>query len=567
MKAKLPYRNKEKCRRRRGTADSRVLKRSSGRTVTSILTGILLLTPVGGAIPCTSETPAPRPCAMAMQPHAEQAGQHPPLGTRPWSIDVNHDHPVLAAARDYCRCGLFPIPISAPVNGDENSGKRPSLPRWQDLRIGLDEVGRCFADPTLNVGILTGDPSRIVVLDFDEGQAYHEWARRHPEAAQTYTVARDNAEPGRCHVYFVVPPGYPLPKNVPKSRTGWGDLLSTGRQVVAPPSRHHTGGQYCVVIRPDRLVEWRDEYLPESLVSQQQDGAKGAQAASKRSPENELAAVLPDDMVRLIENGVTQGGRNDAAFRLACRLRDRGFDAENAGRLVQEFAARCVPPLPPTEVNTTVASAFKAEVSAQERTADRPPWEQVTAAHVRDVIRGTLIEPVVEALEAVTTPPLPLEMTLPKALTLIGCALSQPVHTFSQEFQEWVDDPIDERPVERGLDLARLVIRTAGGQVCNVWALIAAPSGSGKDIGGVVDRLAAHFRWHIGTNGSAEGLADEYRMNGGGLLSISEFAPWLDRKHWQHSAQSFLIAAPLKPSSTSFSAKPMRSKSGYAGRT
>ena len=228
MKAKLPYRNKEKCRRRRGTADSRVLKRSSGRTVTSILTGILLLTPVGGAIPCTSETPAPRPCAMAIQPHAEQAGQHPPLGTRPWSIDVNHDHPVLAAARDYCRCGLFPIPISAPVNGDENSGKRPSLPRWQDLRIGLDEVGRCFADPTLNVGILTGDPSRIVVLDFDEGQAYHEWARRHPEAAQTYTVARDNAEPGAAMFISWCRPGTPSQRTCPRAAQAGATCLARG---------------------------------------------------------------------------------------------------------------------------------------------------------------------------------------------------------------------------------------------------------------------------------------------------------------------------------------------------
>jgi hypothetical protein len=162
------------------------------------------------------------------------------------------------------------------------------------------------------------------------------------------------------------------------------------------------------------------------------------------------------------------------------------------------------------------------------------PWQQVTDSDVREAISGTPIEIINNTLAAVADPPLPLALTLGKTLTLIGTALAQPMAGY---------DPEDAADTRRGADIARLRINTAGGQVCNAWTLCVAPSGSFKDAGNVPDRLAFDAGWSIGTSGSAEGLADAFTGNGGGLLTISEFTPFLKAKTWEHAAQAFLTSS------------------------
>ena len=73
-------------------------------------------------------------------------------------------------------------------------------------------------------------------------------------------MARDNAEPGRQHLYFALTEGQAAPASA--KAPGW-DLLSDGRQAVAPPSRHPSGGTYKVV-RNVAPLPWRDEYRPEA---------------------------------------------------------------------------------------------------------------------------------------------------------------------------------------------------------------------------------------------------------------------------------------------------------------
>ena len=163
-----------------------------------------------------------------------------------------------------------------------------------------------------------------------------------------------------------------------------------------------------------------------------------------------------------------------------------------------------------------------------------PPWHDVTDEQVREAIAGTALGPIVEALESVAVPPLPLPATLPRAIVLAGCALSEPVKDYNPE---------KENDKRRGVELCRLQIGTAFGQALNAWHLLVAPSGSGKDIGGVPDLLASRMEWSIGTAGSAEGLADAYSEIGNGFLNVAEFSPWLDFHHWQNKAASWMTSA------------------------
>jgi len=130
-------------------------------------------------------------------------------------------------------------------------------------------------------------------------------------------------------------------------------------------------------------------------------------------------------------------------------------------------------------------------------------------------------------------PNLPLEFTLPKSLVLAGCALSG----------------VDVRKIDdiqkMGIDLARVKINTGGGQACNVFALLVANSSGGKDIGGLLNKAAYARKWIIGTGGSAEGLADALCdiNKGNGIISISEFRDWLDKKSWQSKGGRFMTSA------------------------
>jgi len=53
-----------------------------------------------------------------------------------------------------------------------------------------------------------------------------------------------------------------------------------------------------------------------------------------------------------------KGGRNNAAFELACQCRDKGQTPAEAQAVVRDFAAKCNPPLPEIEADGCVKSAF-----------------------------------------------------------------------------------------------------------------------------------------------------------------------------------------------------------------
>lgn len=166
------------------------------------------------------------------------------------------------------------------------------------------------------------------------------------------------------------------------------------------------------------------------------------------------------------------------------------------------------------------------------------PWQSVTSADVGAAIRGSLLEPMVSVLQSVAVPALPLELTLPKALVLAGCALSQPMDAGHHEGGGNL-----AFTTRRGLDRARVVIETAGGQGLNIWACIVAKSAVGKDIGGLADRVLQANRLMVGNGGSAEGLADALIETGAGVIAVSELMNYLNPHNWEHKALSFLTQA------------------------
>ena len=277
------------------------------------------------------------------------------------------------AARAYLARGWAPIPIAGAEPGNKDTGKAPVLKGWETYCPPCEKIAALWPDGhRRNLGISCG-PSRLVVLDFDAPDAYPIWAAAHPEAARSYTVARDNAEPGRCHVYFIMGDEQDAPAQLTKTATGWGDLKSEGGQVVAPPSVHYTGGAYRVVQDAEPLP-WRDEYTPEVY-------APGLPERKTRTPATAPAPAprpdakgrgIPPSVADLLAAGAPEGTRNQTAFHIATQLRDEGYSEAEALDLLERFGARCTPPMDTEELRATVKSSYKA--------APRPPATDPQAA-------------------------------------------------------------------------------------------------------------------------------------------------------------------------------------------
>jgi len=174
------------------------------------------------------------------------------------------------------------------------------------------------------------------------------------------------------------------------------------------------------------------------------------------------------------------------------------------------------------------------EEPEQEIPEEIAPWREITTDDIRGAIEGTFLGEMAKLYASVTVPELPLEAALLKAIVTAGCALSGA--GTPDVMKHGLLPPV-------GVQRARLRINTAGGQVCNVYALLAANSASGKDIGNLLNLITTARNWNLGTSGSAEGIAEALTKCPNGLISISEFQNWLDEKHWQHKATSFLTEA------------------------
>ena len=189
---------------------------------------------------------------------------------------------------------------------------------------------------------------------------------------------------------------------------------------------------------------------------------------------------------------------------------------------------------PVTAIAATEDADEPDDMEEMEEIEEAKQWRDMSNDTVEAILEGTLLGELVKLYSSVTIPPLPLEAALLKAIVTLGCALSE----------EGVPDAATALLLPPlGALRARLRINTAGGQVCNVYALLAANSACGKDIGNLLEIVANIYGWSIGTSGSAEGIAEALKKHTNGLISISEFMNWLDEKHWQHKATSFLTEA------------------------
>ena len=250
-----------------------------------------------------------------------------------------------------CGWALYYAGMGLPVFPVKGGGKAPLTEHGcKDASTDAGQILKWWERwPDANIGIATGVGDRpLLVLDVDINhdkgkfgdETLDDLVKRFGDLPETWLCLTGG---GGLHYYFFNDdPALTIGTNVLPGL----DFRSRGGYVVAPPSLHESGNRY----------EWEASNDPE-------DGGEPAQlptwlhdllALGKQQDARKPAKEAPES--------ITEGGRNQELFRLACSFRAKGLSVdEMLPAVLKVNETRCRPPLSAREVEAICKSAGRYE--------------------------------------------------------------------------------------------------------------------------------------------------------------------------------------------------------------
>src|SRR3989338_3248875 len=146
---------------------------------------------------------------------------------------------------------------------------------FQSERASEEQIKEWFSKPEVNVGVITGKISNLIVVDIDPR---HGGTEEDFKEVQTIKSATGG---GGWHYYFQYVDGIQNSANI---KSGI-DIRGEGGYVVVPPSSHSSGKDYEWIIAPDttdKLIAL-PEFIKEWIGNQ-----KGKLATNGKSRDNNL---------------------------------------------------------------------------------------------------------------------------------------------------------------------------------------------------------------------------------------------------------------------------------------
>jgi len=240
--------------------------------------------------------------------------------------------------------------------------KRPEIDwkQWQKQAPPWDQVDRWFEDgKPHNIAVVCGEASRnLVVIDFDDPEVYFKFFKT-AELEKENLVVRTGS--GRYHVYLFTQDHVPSFK-IPQLKI---EVRSTGNIVIAPPSKHPSGGYYTFVNPEIRTIVTIPDLVETVWKGAEKLGVKKPvdvySIAQDETHEEPYTGPDPPCIAKLLE-GVEQGIRNEAGIRVASHyLAFRREDSKVVEKLLAEWNNKNNPPLSENEVKGILSSATKME--------------------------------------------------------------------------------------------------------------------------------------------------------------------------------------------------------------
>lgn len=207
--------------------------------------------------------------------------------------------------------------------------------------------------PNASIGIATGSPSHLLVidLDIDENKGLdgmrelREWEHDHRELPETVSAITGR---GGSHLYFKYD-GSEKYGNRAGILDGI-DVRGDGGYVIAPPSLHPNGTEY----------QWEND----------PDDTKMSDITDTVKEFLSIGHTSSQEVFKLPEK-IGAGKRNDTIYRLACSMQSKGASDEAIlAACSSENKARCIPPLTDDEVEKLVGSALKYQKGVSEAIAN-----------------------------------------------------------------------------------------------------------------------------------------------------------------------------------------------------
>jgi len=218
----------------------------------------------------------------------------------------------------------------------EYKTKKPALATWKEYQSRRPTDDEMFAwfeqDSAKNIGVICGKVSgNLCVIDFDSMPAFqtalgNEWLKK--------TLVTKTSR--GVHVWVRTPTPERVRHFKLKNSEGGVDVIGEGGFAISPPSVHESGARY-------------------ELISETVDILK----VDNLDFLNKLEFCEPKRVS--LKNGVTEGQRNNSAFKLACRLRTDKFTMEEVVEKMLGWNAKNVPPIPNNELLNVIQSAFTYE--------------------------------------------------------------------------------------------------------------------------------------------------------------------------------------------------------------
>ncbi len=256
--------------------------------------------------------------------------------------------PLHSAEGERCSCG-------SPAC--ETPGKHPRIVQWPENATTRPGVIRIWWArwPEANIGLVTGEASRLVVLDVDPRHGGHVAIDEleHRFGPLPATVEAQTGSGGR-HLLFKHP-GQRIPNSAGLLGPGL-DVRGDGGYIVVPPSLHASGRRYAwdgarhpAHMEPAPMPAWLAERLTR--------------------PEKSTGVSTPITSIsNLVITEVPEGQRNSTLARLAGHLlRHRVDPYLTLGLLRSWNQLSCQPPLTEAEMTRTINSIAGAELRRRGR--------------------------------------------------------------------------------------------------------------------------------------------------------------------------------------------------------
>ncbi|CAM2796942.1 bifunctional DNA primase/polymerase [Skermania piniformis] len=272
-------------------------------------------------------------------------------------IRVDRTPDLAAAARSLAAAGM-------PVFPCEPDGKRPLTRRgFLDATSDPEQVAAWWSrTPEANIGLPTGAPSGVVVVDVDvhgpvDGRAA--WRRASEAGLVDGAGLLVRTPTGGAHAYFPATAG--VEQRSWQAASAGVDFRGDGGYIIAPPSRRTIDG----TVRCYEIADLAAHSVGPVDAARLRDFLDPRPAAPARS-ESAAATVDAERLAAWVASR-SEGERNRGLFWAACRLAENGTPPADTLDALGPAAVQAG--LSEREIATTVRSAYRATQPAPEPAA------------------------------------------------------------------------------------------------------------------------------------------------------------------------------------------------------